>query len=185
MHRFSPLLRKGILLYTELIIRNVEEIGLYNNRLREYIMKKYIGFIVSLSCLLASGCQTEPSPNETNATSSTVKTIQPLPSNTYSSVQSSTQQNIASENSQEGIVSVCQRELLALSKVNQNAYAQKKVAFENLLNSASIYTAVRNDIGGSTKDTMDSLYKYKTQKLCSDIEQAVRQSLISRGENIK
>jgi hypothetical protein len=90
-----------------------------------------------------------------------------------------------SSNASDGEATTCQRELLALSKVNQTAYAQKKAAFDALLNSASVYTAVRDDIGSQTRGTMDALYKYKTQKLCSDIEQTVRQSLITRGENFK
>jgi hypothetical protein len=85
----------------------------------------------------------------------------------------------------EGEATACQRELLALSKVSQSAYSQKKAAFDALLSSASVYTSVRGDIGSQTRETMDALYKYKTQKLCSDIEQSVRQSLISRGENFK
>ena len=79
----------------------------------------------------------------------------------------------------------CQQELLALSKVNQTAYAQRKASSDNLLASASVYTNIRGDISEDTRTTMDALYKYKTQKLCSDIEQSVRQSLINRGENVK
>ncbi|AST78850.1 TPA: hypothetical protein JD342_18395 [Citrobacter freundii] len=69
--------------------------------------------------------------------------------------------------------------------MNQHQYAKKKAAFDQLLDSASVYTSVREDIGSQTRDTMDALYKYKTQKLCSDIEQTVRQSLINRGESFK
>ncbi|SNY62259.1 hypothetical protein SAMN02744775_00763 [Enterobacter sp. CC120223-11] len=82
-------------------------------------------------------------------------------------------------------MTTCQRELIALSKVNQRSYAQKKAEFDLLLSRASVYTSVRDEIGAETKDTMDALYKFKTQKLCSDIEIAVRQSLISTGESIK
>ncbi|HEX4502796.1 MAG TPA: hypothetical protein VH187_16800 [Scandinavium sp.] len=94
-------------------------------------------------------------------------------------------QDSGSSTASEGEATTCQRQLLALSKVNPSAYAQKKAAFDALLSSASVYTAVRDDIGSQTRGTMDALYKYKTQKLCSDIEQSVRQSLISRGENFK
>jgi len=82
-------------------------------------------------------------------------------------------------------MATCQRELIALSKVNQRSYAQKKAEFDLLLSRASVYTSVRDEIGAQTKDTMDALYKFKTQKLCSDIEIAVRQSLLSTGESIK
>jgi len=75
--------------------------------------------------------------------------------------------------------------MLALAKVNPRLYAQKKMAFDELLSSAAIYTKVRNKIGDQTRDTMDALYRYKTQKLCSDIGQALLQSLVNRGESIK
>lgn len=93
--------------------------------------------------------------------------------------------NMASDTAVQGTASVCQRELLALSKVSPKTYARKKAAFDTLLRSASVYTSVRDEIGGQTRDTMDALYKYKTQKLCSDIQQAVRDGLIVRGEEIK
>ncbi|MBT1713854.1 hypothetical protein KK116_06185 [Enterobacter dykesii] len=87
--------------------------------------------------------------------------------------------------SESGAASTCQRELIVLSKVNQRLYAQKKAAFDELISSVSVYTAVREDINPQTKDTMDAFYKFKTQKICSDIEQAVRQALINRVENFK
>lgn len=81
--------------------------------------------------------------------------------------------------------SLCQKELMALSKVNKRMYARKKNEFAQLLNSTSLYSSVRGEIAGQTQNTMDALYQYKTQKLCSDIEQSVRESLIQRGESLK
>ncbi|HHA1916833.1 TPA: hypothetical protein ACOEDZ_003447 [Enterobacter asburiae] len=86
---------------------------------------------------------------------------------------------------QKSTVTVCQRELMVLSKINKLIYAKKKAEFDNLIIHASVYTSVRDDIDFKTKDTLDALYKFKAQKFCSDIELAVRQSLISVGENIK
>lgn len=85
----------------------------------------------------------------------------------------------------EGSVITCQRELIALSKINQQLYMQKKSVFDELLAGASAYASVRGEISVQTKDTLDALYKYKTQKICNDIEQSIRQALISRGENFK
>ncbi|WP_407435586.1 hypothetical protein [Lelliottia sp.] len=68
-------------------------------------------------------------------------------------------------------VTNCQRELTALSKINGRLYVQKKAALDDLLASASVYASVRGDIASQTKDTMDALFKYRTQKLCSDIQQ--------------
>ncbi|MFP2335346.1 hypothetical protein ACLEW9_13570 [Enterobacter ludwigii] len=85
----------------------------------------------------------------------------------------------------EKTLTVCQRELMVLSKINKLTYSKKKAEFDNLITHASVYTSVRDDIDFKTKDTLDALYKFKAQKFCSDIELAVRQSLISVGENIK
>lgn len=82
-------------------------------------------------------------------------------------------------------VAICQSQLLALSKVNNELYLQKKKVFDNLISGASAYTIVREDIDIETKETLDALYKFKTQKLCNDIEQTLRQTLITQGENIK
>lgn len=82
-------------------------------------------------------------------------------------------------------VAICQSQLLALSKLNNELYLQKKKVFDNLISGASVYTTVREDIDIETKETLDALYKFKTQKLCNDIEQTLRQTLITQGENIK
>lgn len=132
-----------------------------------------------------SGCQKKH-------TAESVSLVNPSISTTSGTVTSSTNttelqpaNTNAVNDSEGGIASNCERELLALSKVNQNAYAQMKSAFDTLLKSASVYTEVRDEIGAETRGTMDSLYKYKTQKLCSDIQQSVRESLISNGEKFK
>lgn len=141
--------------------------------------------LVSLSLSL-SGCQSSSEADQTVASSVSSVTPAPvLPSPQLKMNTASSERASNPEQPAEGSVSACQRELLALSKINQRYYAQKKAAFDNLLSSASVYTSVRGDIGSQTKDTMDALYKYKTQKLCIDIEQTVRQALISRGEDFR
>lgn len=92
---------------------------------------------------------------------------------------------IVNDREMEGEASRCQRELQALAKVNPAVYAQKKIRFEKLLSQAAIYTGVRKEIDLQTKETIDALYKYKTRKLCSDIQQLVRVELINAGENIE
>ncbi len=87
--------------------------------------------------------------------------------------------------SAKGSATICQHELAALAKINPAKYATQKVVFDNLLKSASVYSMVRSDVNADTKDIMDTLYKYKTQKICNDIEQAIHDSLIARGENVK
>ncbi|KAA5930998.1 MULTISPECIES: hypothetical protein [Pantoea] len=85
----------------------------------------------------------------------------------------------------EGPVEQCQRELIALGKINAAMYEKRRVAFSGLLKNASLYSSLRQDINSQTKETVDALYKYKTQKLCHDIEQDLQQALISYGENLQ
>ncbi|EPM0025672.1 hypothetical protein PU088_004075 [Citrobacter farmeri] len=145
-------------------------------------VKKALKILLMIAPVLVTGCQ-QHSQSELvtgkNAPTSVVSSSLPSPQITPAAPKAT------SVEVSEGAASACQKELIALSKVNQNQYAKKKAAFEQLLDSASVYTSVREDIGSQTRDTMDALYKYKTQKLCSDIEQTVRQSLINRGEGFK
>lgn len=84
-----------------------------------------------------------------------------------------------------GPIALCQSELASLQKINPAVYAAKKASFDNLVRNASVYTSVRGDINIQTKDTLDALYKYKTNQMCGDIERAVMDGLIRRGESVK
>lgn len=143
------------------------------DKFRKYAGRSFCSFIFISTLLIIGGCQQSKPVNKTTSyvpppvMTPTIAT--PEPQHTGAGV--------------EGSASNCQRELVALSKIDQRLYAQKKAAFNELLSSASVYTAVREDITLQTKDTMDAFYKFKTQKICSDIEQTVRQALINRVEN--
>lgn len=80
---------------------------------------------------------------------------------------------------------LCQSELASLKQINPRSYAVKQASFNRLVNNASVYSAVRGDVNASTKDTLDALYKFKTNQLCAEIEREVLQSLIRRGETVK
>ncbi|MFT2791007.1 hypothetical protein ACMV5I_13160 [Serratia sp. T13T92] len=82
-------------------------------------------------------------------------------------------------------IGLCQSELASLKQVNPKAYAIKQANFNRLVNNASVYSAVRGDVNSTTKDTLDALYKYKTNQLCAEIERDVLQGLIQRGEGVK
>lgn len=84
-----------------------------------------------------------------------------------------------------GPVQTCMRELISLSKVNPQVYSEKKQVFDGLMKNATVYSTVRGNISDSTRDMMDALYKYKTQKICDDIEHSVQQALVEHGENIR
>ncbi|WP_337261679.1 MULTISPECIES: hypothetical protein [unclassified Serratia (in: enterobacteria)] len=82
-------------------------------------------------------------------------------------------------------ISLCQSELVSLKQVSPRTYAVKKAQFDRLVSNASVYSAVRGDVNAATKDTLDALYKFKTNQLCADIEHDVLQALIQRGESVK
>lgn len=82
-------------------------------------------------------------------------------------------------------IDLCQSELASLRQINPKAYALQKAYFARLLSNASVYSAVRGDVNAATKDTLDALYKYKTNQICAEIEREVLQSLIQRGESVK
>ncbi|OMQ20485.1 hypothetical protein BMI79_18280 [Serratia oryzae] len=86
---------------------------------------------------------------------------------------------------QENRLGLCQSELASLQSVNPKAYAAKKAYFDSLVRNASVYSAVRGDVNTQTKDTLDALYKYKTNQVCAEIERDVLNGLIRRGESVK
>ncbi|KEY56632.1 hypothetical protein [Serratia sp. DD3] len=79
-------------------------------------------------------------------------------------------------------IGLCQSELASLKQINPKAYAAKQAHFNRLVNNASLYNSVRGEVNPATKDTIDALYKYKTNQLCADIAREVMQGLIQKGE---
>ncbi len=85
----------------------------------------------------------------------------------------------------ENRMGLCQSELASLKTVSPKTYAVRKAYFDNLVRTASVYTSVRGDVNALTKDTLDALYKYKTNQLCAEIERDVLNGLIRKGESVK
>ncbi|WP_127956901.1 hypothetical protein [Serratia microhaemolytica] len=96
-----------------------------------------------------------------------------------------TAEQAASVDTKNSKIGICQSELASLKRINPKAYEAKQAYFNELVNNAAIYGAVRADVNEGTKDTLDALYRYKTNQLCSEIEREVLQSLIERGEGVK
>ncbi|WP_336798302.1 hypothetical protein [Erwinia aphidicola] len=82
-------------------------------------------------------------------------------------------------------ITLCQRELASLKQLNPKAYTVYQASFNGLVNNAGVYGAVRGDVNVATRETIDALYKYKTNLLCAEIEREVLQGLIRTGENVK
>lgn len=82
-------------------------------------------------------------------------------------------------------MSRCQSELASLQTISPQAYAARKASFDSLVKNASVYSAVRGEVNSSTKDTLDALYKYKTNQVCAEIGRDVLNGLIRRVEGVK
>lgn len=134
--------------------------------------------VVLCSGLLLAGCQkTAPTSSQDSQTS----TVQAPPQQ----ISVSPPPPPAAEENKTSKIGLCQSELASLKQVNPKAYATKQANFNRLVNNASVYSAVRGDVNSTTKDTLDALYKYKTNQLCAEIEREVLQGLIQRGESVK
>ncbi|CAI1727352.1 Uncharacterised protein [Serratia fonticola] len=133
--------------------------------------------VLLCSGLLLAGCQNTAKKDGQNKSQMAVTVVPP-------SQQISVTPSPAPE-AKTNKISLCQSELASLKQVNPKVYAVKQSQFSRLVNNASVYGAVRGNINMTTKDTLDALYKYKTNQLCADIEHDVLQSLIQTGEGAK
>ncbi|MGL5384362.1 MAG: hypothetical protein ACRDCA_00565 [Serratia sp. (in: enterobacteria)] len=134
--------------------------------------------VVLCSGLLLAGCQKTA---QTSSQDSQTSTVQAPPQQ----ISVSPPPPPAVEETKTSKIGLCQSELASLKQVNPKAYAVKQANFNRLVNNASVYSAVRGDVNSTTKDTLDALYKYKTNQLCAEIEREVLQGLIQRGESVK
>lgn len=179
-------MREGIISINQFAkaIEGIEGVCIVSDIHKIYLWaKKTVGILLLMgSPWMIAGCQKSEhkAPVAVAAESPALSESVPLPEPNLVTPE----RTVESDNVTEGTASLCQKELVALSKVNKNLYARKKAEFDRLLSSASVYTSVRDEIAGQTRDTMDALYKYKTQKFCSDIEQSVRETLFKRGERL-
>lgn len=82
-------------------------------------------------------------------------------------------------------LTLCRNDLNSLKQVNEKAWQVRQKDFSALVAGASVYARVRGDVNGNTRDTLDALYRYKTNQLCARIERDVLDGLVVRGESIK
>lgn len=53
------------------------------------------------------------------------------------------------------------------------------------MTAASQYAGVRNDVNAGTQGAVDSLYQYRSARMCADISQALLTELSDRGDDRK
>lgn len=121
--------------------------------------------------LLLSGCLSAPEETTTPAV-----TVQAAPAPAEATV--------APPPKPANSIEQCRKALDSLQKINPQSYRQKKAYFDSLLSSVAQYSAVRGEVSGGTKDTIDALYKFKTNKVCADIENEVMNGLVRRAERM-
>lgn len=68
---------------------------------------------------------------------------------------------------------LCRRELEVLKKIDLSVYNKRKAEFNKIISGASAYNNVRKDVPRNTQITVDSLYRYRSDKLCFDISNDV------------
>lgn len=76
----------------------------------------------------------------------------------------------------------CQAQLEALKTMNQPDYNRLNNSFIYLMTSAAQYSGMRKNVDANTQDTVDSLYHYRANLICSKIAQTLMDSLASKGE---
>ncbi|SPZ62970.1 Uncharacterised protein [Serratia quinivorans] len=77
----------------------------------------------------------------------------------------------------------CQKELEVLRTVQTKQFTDYKQDFDRLMHGAAQYSRLRTGVNTGTQDTVDALYRYRVNKLCAQIDQAVLLGLAERGES--
>ncbi|HHT0276975.1 TPA: permease [Klebsiella oxytoca] len=130
--------------------------------------------VAPLAVILLVGCQSTQSRQST-------RLMKPLPDATLNQQQTE-QQRIAEEQAR---IETCRKALESLKEVNPKQAAKLGNEFTALLNAASQYNSVRSKVAEPTKQGIDSMYQFKSIKLCADIEKELIDSLVKRGENVQ
>ncbi|MCX2869193.1 hypothetical protein ORL23_17040 [Kluyvera cryocrescens] len=123
-----------------------------------------------LLIILLSGCHSTQSQQSSGLTRS------------LSASEQTQQQRVASEQER---LNTCRQALESLKEVNPQQATKLSSDFTALINAASQYNTVRNKVAEPTKKGIDSMYQFKSIKLCADIEKELIDSLVKRGDNIK
>ncbi|HKN04608.1 MAG TPA: hypothetical protein VJY31_11745 [Buttiauxella sp.] len=144
-------------------------------------LKKVIqGFypaIVTIVIMLTSGCTLSHSQQaKPIAKAQPVQMIQPAPS-----IENVSPTQVKS--SQQEQITFCRQALDSLQKVNPSRARKLNNDFNALVNAASQYNSVRGQVGDTTRQAIDSMYHFKSIKLCADIDKELMDSLVVRGES--
>lgn len=133
--------------------------------------------IATMVLMLVSGCSASPSQQaKPIAKTQAIQTIQPAPN-----IESITQPTVKTPQQEQ--ITFCRMALDSLQKVNPNRARKLSNDFNSLVSAASQYNAVRGQVGDTTRQAIDSMYHFKSVKLCADIDKELMDSLVQRGES--
>jgi len=79
----------------------------------------------------------------------------------------------------------CQKELEALEGIDPERQKTLRQEFDRLMSGAAQYAGLRTRVNSETQDTVDALYRYKVNRMCANITQAMLNGLAERGERLK
>ncbi|EAX4319111.1 hypothetical protein HP809_003660 [Salmonella enterica subsp. enterica serovar Richmond] len=117
-------------------------------------MKKGKLLLIVMSVMVASGCSVRDKKDPT----------------VIKNKKQATEISVVSDTMDDAVrMERCRRELDALKKVNNKVYEERKLAFDDLMSGAGIYTGVREDVSSYTQQAIDAYYRYHADKLCADI----------------
>ncbi|MGG7755608.1 hypothetical protein PGN99_17345 [Klebsiella aerogenes] len=80
-------------------------------------------------------------------------------------------------------LNACRQALDSLKEVNPKEASRLGSEFTALIGAASQYNSVRTKVADPTHQGIDSMYQFKSIKLCADIEKSLIDSLVMRGDN--
>ncbi|EIW9479476.1 MULTISPECIES: hypothetical protein [Klebsiella] len=80
-------------------------------------------------------------------------------------------------------LNACRQALDSLKEVNPKEASRLGSEFTALIGAASQYNSVRMKVADPTRQGIDSMYQFKSIKLCADIEKSLIDSLVMRGDN--
>ncbi|CAI1890853.1 MULTISPECIES: hypothetical protein [Serratia] len=75
----------------------------------------------------------------------------------------------------------CQQQLKTLNTLQAASYPGLQRSFDQLMRGAAQYAGLRTSVNENTQDTVDALYRYRVNLLCSQINQNVLNKLAEQG----
>lgn len=116
-----------------------------------------ISFIIALLIIL-TGCQHKPQPGD-------------IVDATIQQAEMQKQENSRLDN--------CHSELESLKTINSEKYMQSKKQFDQLMQGTAQYAGIRSNVKSSTQETVDALYRYRVNLLCTEISNTLLNSLVT------